>query len=307
MESKENLAEEFLKSCCEGNLEGVRAALESGVDVNVRDTHESGQARGMNLADGKTGLIWAVMKNHNMVVKLLLGTPGIDINAKDIKEGMTALHAAVPHHFTDNNINPEGLALLLARQDLEVNHRDRFEENTPLWHAVKFGAIECVQLLLNDPRVDPNVQSQLCGSGLSEYNLTPLMYAVKKSNEAAVLVPLLLNNPRVSLNIKDENDWNSTPLMHAVRENKRNIVELLLADSRSDLDTRDSYKWKADDAKMMTKIERSLEEAARYLGSKLWRYIWRGFSMSFFAGTLVSQDTPNAHVGVGMDILNWRN
>ena len=77
------MAEDFLNSCYEGNLEGVKAALQSGVDVNIRDTNEGGHER--DFAAGKTGLIWAVMKNHNSVVKLLLGTPGIDINAKDTK------------------------------------------------------------------------------------------------------------------------------------------------------------------------------------------------------------------------------
>ena len=91
-----------------------------------------------------------------------------------------------------------------------------------------------------------------------------------------------------------------------MKENKRSIAELLLADSRSDLDTKDSYEWKEGD---VTKFGRSLEEAARYWDEskvqQTLRYsilFWRRFSMSFFAGTLVSQDTPNAHVGVGMDI-----
>ena len=248
------MAEDFLNSCYEGNLEGVKAALQSGVDVNIRDTNEGGHER--DFAAGKTGLIWAVMKNHNSVVKLLLGTPGIDINAKDTKGDMTALQATVPHHFSYNNINPEGLALLLARQDLEVNHRDYYSSNTPLGNAVRGGALECAKLLLSDPRVDPNVLPEF--GSVNENNLTPLMYAVKKSNEAAILVPLLLSNPKLSLNIKDKNDWNSTPLMHAVKENKRNIVELLLADTRSDLDTKDSYERKDE------KFQRSLEEVARY-------------------------------------------
>ena len=61
------------------------------------------------------------------------------------------------------------------------------------------------------------------------------------------LVPLLLANPRVSLNVKDHYDWDSTPLMHAVKENKREIVEMLLADTRSDLNTIDCYERRGDD------------------------------------------------------------
>ena len=73
------------------------------------------------------------------------------------------------------------------------------------------------------------------------------MYAVKKSNEAAVLVPLLLANPRVSLNMKDPDDFGSTPLMRAVKENQREVVEMLLADARSDLSTRDTYERRDED------------------------------------------------------------
>ena len=61
------------------------------------------------------------------------------------------------------------------------------------------------------------------------------------------LVPLLLANPRVSLNVKDHNDWDSTPLMHAVKENKREIVEMLLEDNRSDLFTMDSFEKSKED------------------------------------------------------------
>ena len=61
------------------------------------------------------------------------------------------------------------------------------------------------------------------------------------------LVPLFLGNPRLSLNIKDECDFNSTPLMHAVKENKRELVEMLLADTRSDLWTIDGYERRGED------------------------------------------------------------
>ena len=61
------------------------------------------------------------------------------------------------------------------------------------------------------------------------------------------LVPLLLSNQRLSLNIKDHGDFDSTPLMHAVKENKRDVVEMLLADTRSDLGTIDGYERRGED------------------------------------------------------------
>ena len=57
--------------CKDGDLEGVKAALQRGADVNTKD------------GDGFTGLIRAVRNNHNSVVELLLKTPNIDVNLKD--------------------------------------------------------------------------------------------------------------------------------------------------------------------------------------------------------------------------------
>ena len=49
------------------------------------------------------------------------------------------------------------------------------------------------------------------------------------------------------MNFKDHGDFDSTPLMHAVKENKREIVEILLADTRSDLNTIDCYERRGED------------------------------------------------------------
>ena len=49
------------------------------------------------------------------------------------------------------------------------------------------------------------------------------------------------------MNFKSYGDFDSTPLMHAVKENKREIVEMLLADTRSDLNTIDCYERRGDD------------------------------------------------------------
>jgi len=68
--------------CKKGNLEGVKAALQSGTDVNTTNEY------------GWTGLMWAVSNGHNSVVDLLLSTPNIDVNTKD-EYGYTGLMRAV--------------------------------------------------------------------------------------------------------------------------------------------------------------------------------------------------------------------
>ena len=54
----------LVKLCKKGDLEGVKAALQCGGDVNTDE-------------NGWTGLMRAVHKNHNSVVELLLKTPNI--------------------------------------------------------------------------------------------------------------------------------------------------------------------------------------------------------------------------------------
>ena len=61
---------DLVELCKMGELEGVKAALTNGSDVNSKDEY------------GRTGLIWALQNNNNSVVELLLNTPNIDVNLK---------------------------------------------------------------------------------------------------------------------------------------------------------------------------------------------------------------------------------
>ena len=72
----------FVYLCEQGDLEGVKAALERGADVNATDEN------------GQTGLMLALRNNHNSEVELLLKSPNIDVNQRDIW-GSCALHLAV--------------------------------------------------------------------------------------------------------------------------------------------------------------------------------------------------------------------
>ena len=163
--------------CSEGDLEGVKAALQSGVDVNSRD------------ALGYTGLMRALWKRHTAVASLLLEQEGIDVNIV-ARGAETALHEAARHNKTS-----ECLTILLARPDLTtgVNQKD-WAGQTPLSLAVSRNAMMCVQLLLRDGRTDANIKDDRMGA-------TPLMLAVKTNHVDCV--ELLLADPRVDLMTRD--------------------------------------------------------------------------------------------------------
>ena len=172
------MAEEFVGLCFRGDLEGVQAALQIGRNVNCTDER------------GVTGLMVALWGKHTAVTRLLLEQEGIDINICDNEDGRSALHCAAVYAE-----NSECLAILLARPELTsqmVNKKDMYGE-TPLWLAVCGGAADCVQMLLNDNRTDPNIKD--------EDGISPLMFAIK--NNDVECAALLLPDPRVDLMTRD--------------------------------------------------------------------------------------------------------
>ena len=171
------MAAEFVKFCCEGDLEGVRAALQSGVDVNSKGRY------------GATALMTVLEQRHIAVASLLLEQECIDVNASD-DDSRTALHYVAWHDKTS-----ECLAMLLTRPDLTtgVNQKD-WQGETPLGFAVRRNAVSCVQLLISDKRTDPNIKDNRGDS--------PLMVAVKHNRVDCV--KLLLDDPRVDLVTRDD-------------------------------------------------------------------------------------------------------
>ena len=125
----------FLRMCENGDIEGVRAYIDEGSDVNEEHHTRS------------TGLMRALHYRQNNVVELLLNQPEIDLNKVNMCD-ICALHSAV---YSDNH---EGMAALLARQDLTtINQRDD-NGHAPIMKAVEYNAVNCFKLLLAHPDVD---------------------------------------------------------------------------------------------------------------------------------------------------------
>ena len=130
----------FVDLCKYGELEAVQKAIVNGVDVNIVDSD----------VWGSTGLMCALNRGHNNVVKELLRNPEIDVNGADT-EGENALHWA---GMADNS---EGMILLLGHDNLtseSINHRNLSDGLSPIMTSVSYNSLKCFHLLLPNPKVD---------------------------------------------------------------------------------------------------------------------------------------------------------
>ena len=128
----------LIKLCKEGDLEGVKAALQRGADVNTRDNK------------GQSALHGAVRSSCIDALELLLSHTNIDVNIVG-NDG-----ESVVHHAVDKN-NIEALKLLLNHPGLTaltLNQKDNKFGEAPVMRAVDEEKRECLELLAADLRVD---------------------------------------------------------------------------------------------------------------------------------------------------------
>merc|ERR1711971_841227 len=188
----------LVELCRYGELEGVKAALQAGADVNTKDKC------------GATGLIWAVFNNHNSVVDLLLKTPTIGVNWKN-DEGWCALHFAVIGKY-----NNEGLKLLLNVPTIDVNIGQNHHGESAVHTAVIEDNIQGLELLLNVPTINVNI--------VNNNGESAVYRAVQSKNYGAL--KLLLGVPTIDVNIVN-NDGESA-LHVAVSIKNNDMLKLLL-------------------------------------------------------------------------------
>ena len=143
-----------------GNLEEVWAALQAGGDPNTRG----------GLLN-RTCLMWAIFRNHEEMVDVLLEQPCIEVHAKD-NNGNTALHMAC----TLGNVAI--LNQLLAVPGILVNERDSCDL-TPIMWAIVLGKLDIVRVLAAVEKVDLDVRGD---SGLS-LDLEGLAYRCAKCDQ----------------------------------------------------------------------------------------------------------------------------
>ena len=198
------------KLCESGSLPEVREALARGEDVNSKGQRD------------ETGLMHAVENGHNLIVKLLLEQPTLDLNFSDII-GYTALHYAAAAEFA----NVEAVRMLLADPRLSTVNQKNDDNQTPLMLAIESENNEhnlIVKLLLEQPMLDLNLTNSLGN--------TALHCAAELNNVEAVR--MLLADPRLNT-ANHKNDDNQTPVMIAMDEESINVLRELVGHPSVDL------------------------------------------------------------------------
>lgn len=214
-------------------------------------------------------LFKAIKTNKIDIVNLLLECKNIDINAyykkkeyyggdEDLKCNRTALYAAIEAK------NIEIVKLLLSNDKLDINKMSKCnnetenEEENALITEIKFNCPEIVKLILDNDNLKVNVfynrlknyydENYQLIEGAVNIKLSPIYYAVKKSNHE--IVKILLNNKKVDVNVLNKEfkniEWRSefedieeTVLHLAVRNDDKEVVQLLAQCENINFDIKD--------------------------------------------------------------------
>ncbi len=120
--TQEQLNLALLDAANRGDVDGVKAALEQGADVNAKDD-----------IFGETALHFVDGEHGAEIVRLLVGA-GADVNAVDDSDGLTPLFF----------VRSAAIAKALLDAGADVNARSHAGE-TPL-HAVSSGATDCGEI-----------------------------------------------------------------------------------------------------------------------------------------------------------------
>ena len=136
MSSGQSAINKFGDDCEAGNIFEVRRGITGNVNIN-----------GLNSELGVTGLMRAVDRGQENIVKLLLQQPNIDLNVKS-RYGSSVIHTA---SFSDR---PAVLELLLSHPQCKSLNTMEGERRTPLMWAVKSCWLDNIKILLRQPNID---------------------------------------------------------------------------------------------------------------------------------------------------------
>lgn len=144
--STESIADDYLAAAAKGNLDGVRVALEAGVDRDIQNDEEA------------SAILLAARGGHLDVVAALIEA-GVDIDAQDQVSANPFLHGCM----TDN------LPLVQMMVNAGADHRrlTRMGGNG-LTPAAEKGFVSIVSYLLEHTRINVNLTNHLGWTALIE-------------------------------------------------------------------------------------------------------------------------------------------
>ncbi|MBG6221082.1 MULTISPECIES: ankyrin repeat domain-containing protein [unclassified Janthinobacterium] len=170
----------FFRAVSVNNVSGVRSMLAEGMNPNQLDAQR-----------GDIALVLALRDDADKVFKLLLDTPGIDIDARSAN-GNTALMMAAYMHKQD------AVQALLAK-GAKVNQSGW----TALHYAAAAGDLPSMKIFLQrDAVLDARAPA----------NITPLMFAAREGQEDAVK---LLLSWGADASVKSDHGWTATQFAQA--------------------------------------------------------------------------------------------
>ncbi len=221
----------LLFAAMRGDVEAVRALLNSGADVNVK--HE----------DGWSGLMLAAVNGYSPVVEALLDK-GANVDAKEDFMGQTALIWAVKGGYTS-------VVNVLLKAGANVNARDKFG-GTALTRAASSGQTEIVKTLL-EAGADINAR---------EYDGDTASIEATAESHLEIIQALL----KAGANVNDKDLDGRTLLMIAAMTGAEKAVKLLL-DAGADINAQDNFGSTA--LKQATTLERkSIVQLLQSKGAK---------------------------------------
>jgi uncharacterized protein len=228
----------FVEAVSRGDVEAVNAALNAGIDPNIRDDKDGEKSTVLMIAafaghlkvtelllnrgadveaktpHGRTALMWAALGAHTDVTSALLAK-GADVNAVD-DNNATALFLAIQGN------GPDTVRLLLktgARADILP------KEAGSLWRVIFHSRCDqCVAALL-DGGIDVN--------GKDRFGQTPLMLAVDSARTSAAK---LLLDKGADVHVRDSQY--RTALTRARKKQDQSMIKLLIEYGADSPDTK---------------------------------------------------------------------
>jgi len=178
-------------------------------------------------AEGRTALMWAVVRGKGEVVNVLLKLEDVDPN-----------HAGTGHFDTPLLVAAKGghegiVKMLLKRKEVDPVRAGNLYGQMPLSQAAKGGHEGVVKMLLEEG-VDPNQGDHLGGR-------TPLLWAAMRGHEG--VVKILLERKEIDPNQPDT-EYGRTPLSWAAEGGHEGVVKILLEREEIDPNQADTvYGW----------------------------------------------------------------